>query len=127
MIWVLGGFQTTGTTDFIPNPLAELFTTTTFDLSIVVPYGTTCKKGGDIDFTNTTIFDPRINVLLYTPCTANFSVSPSMNGQILAGTAINATDNFILNFDDLAGFDVPGTSFPASPVVNVESKSVSNG
>jgi hypothetical protein len=92
-----------------------------------VPYGTSCKKGGGITFTNTTEFDPRINVLLYTPCTADFTVSPTMNGQILAGTSIIGTNQFSLNFDNLAAFDVPGASFPAAPVVTVESKTVSNG
>jgi hypothetical protein len=127
MIWILGGFQANGTTDFAPNPLQELLGTKTFNLSIIVPYGTACKKGGDITFTNTTTFDPRLNVLLYTPCTANFTVSPSMNGQILAQQSIVATNQFQLNFDDLAGFDLPGASFPSAPVVTVQSKTVSNG
>ena len=127
MVWVLNGFQTTGTTIFAPNPLEELLGTKTFDLSIIVPYGTSCKKGGTIGFTNDTEFDPRINVLLYTPCTADFTVNPTMNGQILAGKSITGTNQFKLNFDNLAGFDVPGATFPAAPVVTVRSKTVSSG
>jgi hypothetical protein len=126
MIWVLGGIQTTGTTTFVASPLTALLGTT-YDLSIIVPYGTSCKKGGDINFTNTTQFDSRINVLLYTPCTADFTVSPSMNGQILAGTGISATNQFTLNFDNLAAFGVPGTTSPLASAVAVQSKTVSSG
>jgi hypothetical protein len=72
-------------------------------------------------------FDSRINVLLYTPCTADFTVSPSMNGQILAFNGISATNQFILNFDNLAGLDVPGVSFPQAPVATVTSKTVTSG
>ena len=68
-----------------------------------------------------------INVLLYTPCTAYFTVNPSMNGQILAGTGITATNQFTLNFDDLAAFDVPGTTSPLASAVAVQSKTVSSG
>jgi cytoskeletal protein CcmA (bactofilin family) len=127
MVWVVKEFDTTGTTVFAPNPLEELLGTTTFNLSVIVPYGTSCKNGGNIKFTNDTEFDPRINVLLYTPCTADFTVNPTMNGQILAGTSVVGTNQFALNFDDLAAFDVPGASFPAAPVVTVESKTVSSG
>ena len=126
MIWVLGGIQTTGTTTFVASPLTALLGTT-YDLSIIVPYGTSCKKGGDINFTNNTEFDPRINVLLYTPCNAVFTVNPSMNGQILAGTGISATNQFILNFDNLAAFGVPGTTIAQAAVVAVKSKTVSSG
>ena len=126
MIWILGGIQTTGTTDFVASPLTLLLGTT-YNLSIIIPYGTSCKKGGNINFTNTTQFDSRINVLLYTPCTADFTVSPSMNGQILALQSIVATNSFILNFDNLAALSVPGTSYPTSPVVTVESKTVKSG
>jgi hypothetical protein len=126
MIWVLGGIQTTGTTDFVASPLTAS-SGTTYNLSIIVPYGTSCKKGGDINFTNDTEFDPRINVLLYTPCNAVFTVSPSMNGQVLALEGVSATNQFTLNFNDLAAMDVPGTSFPSAPVVTVQSKVVSSG
>jgi hypothetical protein len=126
MIWVLGGIQTTGTTTFVASPLT-LLAGTTYNLSIIVPYGTSCKKGGDINFTNNTEFDPRINVLLYTPCNAVFTVNPSMNGQILARTGISATNQFALNFDNLAAFDVPGASYPLAPVVTVLCKTVSSG
>jgi len=127
MIWILKEFDTTGTTTFVPNPLDEVAGTTTFNLSIIIPYGTACKRGGGINFSNTTSFDPRINVLLYTPCTANFTVSPSMNGQIIAQNGISATNQFILNFDNLAALDVPGTSYPQAPVATVESKTVTSG
>ena len=123
MIWVLGGFEANGTTDFVASPL----TLTTYNLSIIVPYGTSCKKGGGITFTNNTQFDSRINVLLYTPCTADFTVNPSMNGQILALLGISATNQFTLNFDNLAALDVPGASYPSAPVVTVRSKTVSSG
>jgi len=127
MIWVVGGFEANGTTIFTPNPLEELLGPKTFDLSIIVPYGTSCRHNGNITFTNNTEFSPLINVLLYTPCTADFTVNPSMNGQILAGTGITATNQFTLNFDDLAAFDVPGTTSPLASAVAVQSKTVSSG
>ena len=127
MIWVLGGFEANGTTVFTLPLTAS--PGTTYNLSIIVPYthgGTSCKKGGGITFTNSTKFDSRINVLLYTPCTANFTVSPSMNGQILAQKGITGTNNFTLNFDYLAAFGVPGTSSSLAAVA-VQSKTVSSG
>ena len=133
MIWVLGGIQTTGQTYFQapipvpPPPLPCVSACPPFDLSIIVPSGTSCNKGGDINFTNDTEFDLRINVLLYTPCNAVFTVNPSMNGQILAGQGISATNQFALYFDNLAASDVPGASYPSAPVVTVQSKTVSNG
>jgi|GEM_PF-4829405 len=58
---------------------------------------------------------------------ADFTVNPSMNGQILAGTGISVTNQFTLNFDDLAAFDVPGTTSPLASAVAVQSKTVSSG
>jgi hypothetical protein len=58
---------------------------------------------------------------------ADFTVNPSMNGQILAEQGISATNQFALNFDNLAALDVPGASYPSAPVVTVQSKTVSSG
>ena len=40
---------------------------------------------------------------------------------------ISATNQFALNFDNLAALDVPGASYPSAPVVTVQSKTVSSG
>ena len=82
------------------------------------------QKGRQHQFHQHHTLNSRINVLLYTPCTADFTVSLSMNGQILALQLIVATNSFILNFQILAALSVPGTSYPTSPVVTVESKTV---
>lgn len=67
------------------------------------------------------------NVLLYTPCTATFTLSPSMSGQVLADQEISATNSFTLNFTQLAAEALPGTMGAPLLVVTVESKTVRNG
>ena len=67
------------------------------------------------------------NVLLYTPCTATFTLSPLMRGQILAGQGIQGTDSFTLNFTQLDSRALPGTMGAPLPMVTVESKTVRNG
>ncbi len=67
------------------------------------------------------------NVLLYTPCTATFTVSPSLRGQVLAHQGIQGTHSFTLNFTQLANQALPETMGVPLPMVTVESKTARNG
>lgn len=128
MLWVLGGIQAISDVTFTSFGLPLFPSTATYDLSIIVPYGTLCKPSGDITFIKSLSVDPRINFLFYTPCNVRFTnVLATMNGQVLADQGITSVNDLNLNFDNLAGFMVPGATGDPVAIVTVESKTVSSG
>lgn len=70
-----------------------------------------------IDLTNYTDFASTVNTLLYSPGEVTFSVDSTMTGQILAGTEVNATNNFSMTYSTAAAQGIPGTTVNASPTV----------
>lgn len=82
----------------------------THNLSIIVPSPDT----GGINFTNTTTFAPQLSTFIYTPGRFTASVTPSINGQVLAGdmssSSVSITNNFALTFSNAAAATIPGTT-----------------
>jgi hypothetical protein len=131
MLWVIGGIRAIHPVTFTAIGLPSLFglpSPATWDLSIIVPFGTSCSPSGDLSFIQPVTVDPQINFLFYTPCNVGFvQMVGTMNGQILAGQGISFVQGINLNFDNLAGFMVPGASFPSAAISTVQSKTVSSG
>jgi len=102
---VVNGIQFNNTNTFTSS------SSTSHDMSIIVPAPDT----GQIYFTNNTSFSSTLSTLLYTEGTFSANSTPSINGQILAGTSNNTstvtiTNSFALTFSNAAASTIPGTT-----------------
>ncbi len=85
-------------------------------VAIVVPYG---DGTGGITGTNSTVFDPSVSVLLYTPGPVSFNSNVSMTGQIVAGGPVYFTNNFTDVASNAAASVIPTAVQPWSVQVVV--------
>ncbi|MHB1712370.1 MAG: hypothetical protein ACYCV7_13385 [Acidimicrobiales bacterium] len=126
MVWVVGGLTNKGNLTVQPTllptpPLAG------YDLSIVVPTGTSCPSG-DLTFKgDTNVFSSSINVLFYTPCSVTLTGVQTLGGQVLAGTSISTKGSFALTYSHAAAETLPGAKGDPTPVITVTSKTVHHG
>jgi hypothetical protein len=94
----------------------------TYSLYLLVPYtkanggAQTCTPTGtgNVNLTNRTTFN-RLNVAIYTPCTANVANLTRVNGQVIART-INVANNFSMRFSPLL---IPNNGFITGSKVDV--------
>ncbi len=94
----------------------------TYDLHVIVPYTTatgatqTCSPTGtgNINLTNQTNF-LRLNMALYTPCTANVANLSRVSGQVIARN-INVANNFRLKFVPVL---IPNTGYVTGSKVDI--------
>jgi len=92
-----------------------------YSLAIVVPDTGDASSQGTISLTNTTDFEPSVNVLLYTPATIDFSCYDNFDGQIIAGS-VSATNTFTMTASDAAAEIVPGSTGPSGQIVTETSE-----
>jgi hypothetical protein len=102
---VINGISLNGTNTFTSSG------STAHDMSIIVPAPDT----GQIYFTNNTSFSTTLSTFLYTEGTFSANSTPSINGQILAGTpnntsTVDITNSFALTFSNAAATTIPGTT-----------------
>lgn len=94
----------------------------TYSLYVIVPYTTatgaaqTCTPTGtgNINLTNQTSF-LRLNVALYTPCTANVANLTRMSGQVIA-KVVNVANNFRLRYSPVL---IPNAGFITGSKVDI--------
>jgi hypothetical protein len=83
---------------------------TTHNFSLIVPSPAT----GGITFTNTTTFASTLSTFIYTSGQFSANSTPSINGQVLAGSAsagsVTTTNSFSLTFSNAAAQTIPGTT-----------------
>ncbi len=119
-VWVVGGFASGGSLT-----VGSTSSTSSYDVSVVVPNGTACPSG-DLSF-NGNVFGSLINVLLYTPCSVSFTGNQSISGQIITGANITTTGTFTLAYNQAAATALPGTLGNPEPTITVTNKAVING
>jgi hypothetical protein len=102
---VVNGIELAGTNTFTSS------SSTSHDMSIIVPAPDT----GQVYFTNGTTFSSTLSTFIYTEGTFKADSTPSINGQILAGTPNNTqsvyiTNTFALTYSNTAATTIPGTT-----------------
>lgn len=112
LVVVVGSLDDYGCNTFVSGPGGP------YDLAIVVPDPIPSRATGELSFTNTTTFDPNVNLLLYTPGEANFNCNDSLTGQIVAGK-VYTTNSFDMAASSAASSLVPGSTQPAAELVTL--------
>ncbi|MHB1988090.1 MAG: hypothetical protein ACYCSF_08905 [Acidimicrobiales bacterium] len=93
----------------------------------VSPATYTCSTSTvDMTFNNSTVFEPNVDVLLYSLGQVQYANSSGMTGQIQACGGLTGTNSFSLTFDNQAADEIYGGG-TSSITISVEDKYIASG
>lgn len=81
----------------------------------------------DVNFSNKTVFNPDVDVFIYTQGEVDYANNAGMTGQVLAYGGFTGENAFILTFNPSAAAEIPGDPNPLPPTVSPTDKYVVSG